>query len=340
MTKLRSGILTVSIIFLSLIIIMTIPSISIEKSGIAIKNHYAYSSSYSSSSSSSYPATTAAGITLADFNFAAAGDWGCTSDTIDTLKNIIDHDPEFVLALGDLSYNNSAKCWLDIISPIANKTMIAIGNHDTDSSTKLKEYMDFFGLKGQYYSFNFQNVHFTVISTELPYELGSAQYNFVNNDLSKVSLNPDIDWIVVDYHSLAYTSPANIGKGNSAEKELRDTYHPLFIKYGVDLVLQAHNHNYQRSFPIIYNNDNSTNPIITDTNKNNYYDPKGMVFGTIGTAGVSLYPLTGQAPYVATQYVGFGFLNVDVINDGTTLSGKFIANDGTIKDQFTITKIT
>ena len=53
MTKLRSGILTVSIIILS-IIIMTIPSISIEKSGIAIKNHYAYSSS-----SSSYPATTA-----------------------------------------------------------------------------------------------------------------------------------------------------------------------------------------------------------------------------------------------------------------------------------------
>ncbi|HEU4483719.1 MAG TPA: purple acid phosphatase [Nitrososphaeraceae archaeon] len=330
MTILRSGILTVTIIILSIIITMTIPSISIEKSGIAIKNHSAYSQY-------SYPAT-AAGVTLADFNFAAAGDWGCTSDTTDTLKNIIDQGPEFVLALGDLSYDNSAKCWLEIITPIANKTMIAIGNHETDSTKKLKEYMDFFGLKGQYYSFNYQNVHFSVISTELPYEEGSAQYNFVNNDLSKVSLNPDIDWIVVYYHSLAYTSPANIGKGNSAEKELRDTYHPLFVKYGVDLVLQAHNHNYQRSFPIIYNSDNSTNPIITDTNNNNYHDPKGMVFGTIGTGGASIYPLTGQAPYVATQYVGFGFLNVDVINDGTTLSGKFIANDGTIKDQFTITK--
>jgi Calcineurin-like phosphoesterase len=342
-TILRSGILTVSIIILSLIIIMTIPSISIEKSGIAIKNHYAYSSSAaafssSSSSSSSYP-TISSSITLAGFNFAAAGDWGCTSDTIDTLKNIMDQGPDFVLALGDLSYDDSAKCWLDIISPIANKTMIAIGNHDTDPSTKLKDYMDFFGLKGQYYSFNYQNVHFTVMSTELPYEQGSEQYNFVNNDLSKVSLNPDIDWIVVYYHSLAYTSPANIGKGNSAEKELRDTYHPLFDKYGVDIVLQAHNHNYQRTYPIIYNNDNSTNPIITDTNNNNnYYDPKGIVFGTIGTAGASIYPLTGQSPYVATQYEGFGFLNVNVINDGTTLSGKFVTNDGTVKDQFTITK--
>ena len=86
-TILRSGILTASIIILSLIIIMTIPSISIEKSGIAIKNHSAYSSS--AAASSSYP-TIAPSITLADFNFAAAGDWGCTFDTIDTLKNIID----------------------------------------------------------------------------------------------------------------------------------------------------------------------------------------------------------------------------------------------------------
>ncbi|MGZ5490229.1 MAG: metallophosphoesterase [Nitrososphaeraceae archaeon] len=330
MAILRSGILTVSIIILSLIIMMITPSISIEKSGIAIKNQYAYPYS-------SYPSSAA--VTLGDFNFAAAGDWGCTSNTINTVQNIIDLDPEFVLALGDLSYDSSAKCWLEIVSPIANKTMITIGNHDTDSTIKLKEYTDFFGLKGQYYSFNYQNVHFIVMSTELPYEDGSEQYNFVNNDLSKVSLNPDIDWIVVDYHSLAYTSPANIGKGNSAEKELRDIYHPLFIKYNVDLVLQAHNHNYQRSYPIIYNNTNSENPIITDTNNNNnYYDPKGMIFGTVGTGGESLYPLTGQAPYVATQYVGFGFLNVDVINDGTTLSGKFFANDGTIKDQFTIIK--
>lgn len=60
MTILRSGILTVTIIILSIIITMTIPSISIEKSGIAIKNHSAYSQY-------SYPAT-AAGVTLANFN--------------------------------------------------------------------------------------------------------------------------------------------------------------------------------------------------------------------------------------------------------------------------------
>lgn len=137
----------------------------------------------------------------------------------------MNHKPELVLALGDLSYNKTAQCWLDIINPIANKTKIVIGNHETDSTKKLKDYMEFFELEKQYYSFNYGNVHFTAISTELPYEEGSEQYEFVNNDLSKVSSDPDIDWIVVFFHSLAYTSPADIGKGNRAEKEFRATYH-------------------------------------------------------------------------------------------------------------------
>ncbi|MGI0052564.1 MAG: hypothetical protein ACRD8K_12595, partial [Nitrososphaeraceae archaeon] len=38
------------------------------------------------------------------FNIVAVGDWDCTSETEDTVDNIIKQDPEFVLALGDLSY--------------------------------------------------------------------------------------------------------------------------------------------------------------------------------------------------------------------------------------------
>ena len=119
------------------------PSISIEKSGITIKKHYAYASSllasspYNSSSSSLLPQQTSATTTLTeDFNFAAVGDWDCTPDTINTVKNIMKHDPEIVLALGDLSYSKSAQCWFDIINPIADKTKIVFGNHETDSTKK------------------------------------------------------------------------------------------------------------------------------------------------------------------------------------------------------------
>ena len=75
-----------------------------------------------------------------NFNFVAVGDWDCTGETEDTVDNIIDKDPEIVLALGDLSYNGKAKCWFEIIEPIAEKTKIAIGNHELDSSKKLRLY--------------------------------------------------------------------------------------------------------------------------------------------------------------------------------------------------------
>ena len=70
-----------------------------------------------------------------------------TSETEDTVDNIIKQDPEFVLALGDLSYNGKAKCWLKLIEPIAEKTKIVIGNHEVDSSKLLKDYMNYFGLE-------------------------------------------------------------------------------------------------------------------------------------------------------------------------------------------------
>ena len=87
------------------------------------------------------------------------------------------------------------------------------------------------------------------MSTELPFAGDSEQYNFVKTDLTKSSADADIDWIVVYFHKPAYTSPTR----HIAISELRDTYHPLFDLHGVDLVIQAHNHNYQRSSPITHN---------------------------------------------------------------------------------------
>ena len=69
-----------------------------------------------------------------NFNIAAVGDWDCNGEAKDTVDNILDQNPELVLALGDFSYNGKAKCWLKLIQPIADKTKIVIGNHEVDSS--------------------------------------------------------------------------------------------------------------------------------------------------------------------------------------------------------------
>ena len=282
--------------------------------------------------------------TVPDFNFVAVGDWGCTSNTNNTVNNIVGKNPELVLALGDYSYNTTSDdCWFKIVKPIEDKMKIAIGNHDYRGIGQLYKYMKHFGLIEQYYSFNYQNIHFLALSTEIPFNVTSAQYKFVNNDLSKAASDPNIDWIVVYFHRQMYTIPSD----NRADRTLRSTYHPLFEQYGVDLVLQAHNHNYQRTFPIKFNSTSPKNPIETSTNTTTYTDPKdGQIFATVGTGGVNLYPFTDkkatekeQADYHVTRYLGYGILNVDITNNGTTLTGKFYANsNGTIIDQFTIIK--
>jgi hypothetical protein len=280
---------------------------------------------------------------LSDFNFAAAGDWGCKSRTPDTVNNIVNKNPELVLGLGDFSYQDTADCWFEIIAPLDDKMKITIGNHDDETTSLLNQYMSHFNLTKQFYSFNYQNVHFTVISTELLKDSeGNEQYEFVNTDLASAASDPNIDWIVVYYHTEAYTSPwVAIPNGHNVHtglNRLRDAYHPLFEKYDVDLVLQAHNHNYERSYPIKYNNANSSSPIITDANTNNYSNPEGQIFVTAGTGGRSSYGFLAKEPYMVTQYVGYGFLNIDVIDNGQTFNATFYSNDGGIKDQFSIKK--
>ena len=61
---------------------------------------------------------------------SAVGDWGCSSNTQQTVNNIKNKNPQLVLALGDYSYQGTAKCWLDKVKPIDSKTKINIGNHE------------------------------------------------------------------------------------------------------------------------------------------------------------------------------------------------------------------
>jgi hypothetical protein len=196
------------------------------------------------------------------------------------------------------------------------------------------------------------NVHVSVIDPYIDYRPGSSQYQFIENELKTASTNPKIDWTFVVESIPIYTSPAQ-HPGNST---IRDIYHPLFDKYGVDVVFTSDNHNYQRTFPLKYNSegdgDSSNNPIIVeDSIQNNHYNnDDGVIYLIIGTAGRSLYEIKEQASFVAKQDdKHYGFLNIDII--GNTLKGTFYANESELPryhyvnyqgniiiDQFTISK--
>ncbi len=280
---------------------------------------------------------------LQDFNFVVAGDFGCGDEAKKTVQGMMSKKPELALALGDLSYQWNADCWFNIISPLENnsKFKITIGEHDLrDGPTTYSQYMKHFNLTKPFYSFDYQNVHFLVMATArnsiIPYLNGSEQYKFVEQDLKKAHNNDSIDWIIVSSFRPFYSTNTT----HPGLDKLQDIYHPLFDKYHVDIVLQAHNHNYQRTYPLSLNQSTHLTPMIRDRNYENYDNiKKGQVFFTVGTGGADLYNVTGQAPFVARQFVQHGFLNVDVTNNGSKLTATFYDNRGmTDKDHIVITK--
>ena len=282
--------------------------------------------------------------TFNDFNIAAAGDWGCNSNSRATAASILSTSPEIVLGLGDYSYKSTGLCWLDVISAINDQMKISIGNHDgepKEDEQLTEDYLEHFfsdifkDNRKQYHSFTFENVFFIAMATDISYSTGSSQHNFVTTELEKASEDENVDWIVVYYHRPTYSSPSK----HAGLSEFRNIYHPLFDKYNVDLVLAGHNHNYQRTYPITYNPSDPRDPILTSSEKNNYTNIQAPIFITSGTGGVSLYNLKSQADFTIEQYERYGHLNIDVINsNGKKLVGKFIDNDGDVLDHFTIIK--
>ncbi len=316
------------------------------------------------------PATAANGTGPADFNIAAVGDWGCKSATEDTVNNIISKSPEVVLGLGDNAYEDHADCWFDTLDPIIDKTITAIGNEDVEPRGNVDEYMNRFGLSQQYYTYRYGNVFVLVMASEVPDEEGSEQFDFVERSLSEASSDPDVDWIIVMYHRLMYASPS----ASAPSSGVADTYHEMFEEHGVDLVLQGHIHNYERSVPIVSDGEESDSPISASTGRETYVDPEGQIFATVGTGGQSIHEFQGKNSFIQVQYEGYGFLDIEIKNGGegnseddvvqaddnsddssssssssnddnsedgnnaSTLEATFYANDGSIIDRFAIIK--
>ncbi|MDP9306496.1 MAG: metallophosphoesterase [Thermoproteota archaeon] len=277
-----------------------------------------------------------------EFNFVVAGDFGCSDEANKTIDSMVSKKPEIVIALGDLAYKKNPQCWFDIISPLENISnfKISFGEHDVShGNITYNNYLRHFNLTKPYYSFDYKNIHFIAMATAknrlLPYNNTSDQYQFIKRDLIEADKNKNINWIVVYSFRPFYSSNTT----HPGLDELQDLYHPLFEKYHVDLVLQGHNHNYQRTYPLSYDFTKQYTPIIADKNTESYRDIEdGPIFITIGTGGADFYNFTGQAPYVVKQLLLHGFLNVDVIENGSKLRLTFYENSGMVRDRTTIFK--
>ena len=91
-------------------------------------------------------------------------------------------------------------------------------------------------------------------------------------------------------------------------------------------------HNYQRLFPIEYNPNNPSKPIVSSDDKHMYNNPAGEVFAIVGTGGIDLHGLSGKSKFTASQQdKKFGILDIQIKNNGNKLEATYYTNEGKVK---------
>jgi len=74
-----------------------------------------------------------------------------------------------------------------------------------------------------------------------------AQTRWLESTLMAAAQDRSVDWIIVQMHQDALSSSEH---GNGSDLGLREAWLPLFDRFGVDLVLCGHDHDYERSWPV------------------------------------------------------------------------------------------
>ncbi|MEB3343175.1 metallophosphoesterase [Okeania sp.] len=122
------------------------------------------------------------------------------------------------------------------------KFYACLGNHDvrTDNGEPQVKYPNF-NMAGRYYTFEYQPIQFFALDTNAKKEDWEVQLNWLEKELS----NSKAPWKIVFAHHPIYSS----GKYGSSQK-LISTLTPLFKKHKVQLYINGHEHNYERTRPI------------------------------------------------------------------------------------------
>jgi predicted MPP superfamily phosphohydrolase len=116
------------------------------------------------------------------------------------------------------------------------KFYACLGNHDA----REQRYYKLFNMNGKlYYTFDPKpNVRFYFLESTYPVP---EQIQWVEQEL-KASSN---DWKIVVFHHPLYSS----GERHGSDLRLREVLEPLFLKYNVSVVLNGHDHFYERVKP-------------------------------------------------------------------------------------------
>jgi len=160
-------------------------------------------------------------------------------------------DPELqtlILCAGDLVYNGDLEtdwdsqffggAYSNIRSMLAHLPYQAcMGNHENTGAGFVK-YFPYPFIADRYWSFDYGPAHFAVVDQYVPYDSGSVQLAWLEDDLAATAR----PWKFVLFHEPGWSAGYH-----SNDATVQTCIQPLCEEYGVTVVFAGHNHYYARA---------------------------------------------------------------------------------------------
>eukprot|EP00736_Rhodelphis_marinus_P001555 Rmarinus@m.26185 len=210
------------------------------------------------------------------------GDLGQTKFSAATVQHIADAMPlDMVMHVGDLSYADGFQPrwdrWGRMVEPVTSQLawMYAAGNHEYEllygpDDDRFVAFQSRFrmpspskgGNGNLYYSYNVGPVHAIVLCSYTDFSESSAQFEWLQRDLSTVDRS-STPWLVVYFHAPWYNS--NKAHQNESESvDMRASMEDTLFNANVDIIFCGHVHSYERMNRVYRNELNDNAPIYVN----------------------------------------------------------------------------
>lgn len=291
--------------------------------------------------------------------------WAVADEIIN--ENMYGPQPfDFVLIAGDLSYATvdppkgevewtwDAFCIQN--EPFASTApwMTTVGNHEdvpgviTNASGSFNAtfaaYQARFRMPGPetggnsnlWFSYNYGNVHYSSISSEADFSVGSPMWTWLKTDLAAADAQRGVTpWVILLIHRPILSADMDEYGSHQPGAPMSAALEPLLLQYHVDMVLQGHEHCYERTAAVY----NGTVITLPDAN-NTYTNPGAPIYIVQGTSGAmqeeTFVTPTPVWSLVRTNGVwGFGRMTV---NGTSLLTYEFVDTQGEVQDSFSIVR--
>ena len=245
------------------------------------------------------------------------GDTGwCGSPAMAPIARLFDRFPGDIILAGDLAYPSGTQddfrnCFEPTFGRFKSRMRATPGNHEYMASASAEPYFTYFGDRSGptrlgFYSFRAAEWTVLMLNSSLPIDRSSAQLGFVRQVMLQA---PTRCTMAVLHH------PFDSSSLNGPTPWLRDLWE-LMYNLGGDLVVNGHDHVYERHSPV--------NP---DQRRD---DRRGIRQFTVGTGGATLYGRMRTAINSELLISSYGILRLKL--DPALYEWQFMDVDGHVVD--------